>query len=93
LDLASFQEVDATGFAFLECSLREVDFASATLRRARFSGSRLDGARFAGADLRDADLTSATGYAIDPRHTRVTGARFSAPDALALLDPFDIVIA
>ena len=38
---------------------------------ARFCGSRLDGARFVGADLREADLSGATGYAIDPRETRV----------------------
>jgi len=60
---------------------------------ARFCGSRLDGARFCGADLREADLSGATGYAIDPRETRVKGARFTAPDVLARLDPFDIVIA
>ena len=37
--------------------------------------------------------SGATGYAIDPRETRVKGARFTAPDVLARLDPFDIVIA
>ena len=50
---------------------------------ARFCGSRLDGARFVGADLREADLSGATGYAIDPRETGVKGARFTAPDVLA----------
>lgn len=92
LDYSTFQELDAVGFVFRECSMVEVDFSHAVLRRAVFAGSRLDRARFGGADLRDADLRGATGYAIDVRDTQIKGARFSAPDVLALLDPFGIVV-
>jgi fluoroquinolone resistance protein len=92
LDYSSFQDVDAAGFVFRDCSLREVDFTGARLQRAVFTGCRLEGARFARADLSESDLREATGYAIDPRETKLRGARFSPADALALLAPFGIVV-
>ena len=92
LDLATFQGLDARGFVFRECGLVEVDFSGADLRRASFVGSRLDGARLVRCDLREADFREATGYAIDVRDCQVKGARFSAAEALALLDPFHLRI-
>ena len=89
-ELSTFQGLDARGFAFRECGLVEVDFSEADLRRASFVDSRLDGARFTRSDLREADFRGATGYAIDVRDSRVKGARFSAGEALGLLEPFGI---
>jgi uncharacterized protein YjbI with pentapeptide repeats len=92
LDLATFQGLDARGFVFRECGLVEVDFSEADLRRASFVGSRLDGARLVRCDLREADFREATGYAIDVRDCQVKGARFSAAEALSLLDHFRVRI-
>jgi hypothetical protein len=37
-------------------------------------------------------ISKATGYAIDVRDCQVKGARFSAAEALSLLDPFRVRI-
>jgi fluoroquinolone resistance protein len=62
------------------------------LRRTDFAGSELSGAAFAGADLRDASLVGALGYALDVREVKVKGLRVDAAGAGGLLAPFGIVV-
>jgi fluoroquinolone resistance protein len=50
-----------------------------------FSGSLLTGASFTKSDLSKADFRTAKDYFIDPSFTKIKGAKFALPEALALL--------
>jgi len=85
LDQAGYVGVALPGLTLEKCSAREACFQDAKLQRANFCGTDLHGALFSGADLRKADLRNAKDYVIDPRVTRVEGARASLPEAAAML--------
>ncbi len=88
----SFLGLKLGGAVFRDCLARETDFREADLSGADFSGTDLSGALFNGTDLRDADLSEARSYAIDPGKNRVKGARFSLPEAMSLLYCLDIKV-
>ena len=92
LDLASFQEGAVAGSRWVDCSLREADFAAADCRDADLAGSDLTGAVFVRTDLRGANLSGATGYAFDPSENRVAGLRVDASGALALVEGLGVVV-
>jgi uncharacterized protein YjbI with pentapeptide repeats len=75
---------------FLDCVIKSTDFINIDLSSADFSGSDLQGSRFHGANLGKARFSTAFNYVIDPTCNQVKQARFSAPEALALLVPFGI---
>ncbi|MBR7742146.1 pentapeptide repeat-containing protein [Phycicoccus sp. BSK3Z-2] len=92
LDLGSFRDADVAGSRFAGCSLVEADLAGADLRRADLTGCDLTGATFAGTDLREAVLTDATGYVVDPAGNRVRGMRVDAAGAAGVLRALGIVV-
>lgn len=73
-----------------ECVVRHSDFGEATLTRADFHGSDLTESTFHHTDLTGADFRGATGYAISPANNTLSGAKFSLPEAVALLYSMDI---
>lgn len=92
LDLGSFQEAPVAGSRFVDCSMRDADFAGADVARVEFTGSDLTGALFVATDLRGADLVNASGYAFDPSENRVRGMRVEAVAAGGLLSAMGIVL-
>jgi len=62
------------------------------LRSANFSGADLDGTLFNGTNLELANLRSAINYSINPELNRIRKAKFSMPEAVKLLDFFEIEI-
>src|SRR6266508_2070879 len=90
--LPSFFGLNLRGAVMERCSAKEVDLAEADLRDAVCRGTDFAGAKFHGTNLERVDLRDALNYAIDPRVNKVKGARFSLPEAAALLRGFDIVI-
>lgn len=74
----------------VDCTAHDVDFREADLTKVNFSGTDLSGSLFTNTDLTGADLRSARAYRIDPRENTLTGARFSLPEAISLLDGLDI---
>lgn len=89
---SSFLGLKLDGAVFKDCLAKETDFREAALAGADFSGTDLSGALFNATDLRKADLSSARNYAISPRENQVKGAKFSLPEAMALLYCLDIKI-
>jgi uncharacterized protein YjbI with pentapeptide repeats len=85
LDYSVFQDLRVRRLKFIDCSLKEADFSDADLSESNFSGSILVGASFAGADISKADLRTAKEYFIDPRSTKIKGAKFCFPEAASLL--------
>jgi fluoroquinolone resistance protein len=90
LNYSSFMGLNLNGIQFLNCSLLEVDFSEASLLKADFSGSDLQRAIFRATDLREADFRKARNYSISPQLNNITRARFSLPEAMALLYAMDV---
>jgi len=58
-----------------------------------FRGSDLEGSLFHKTGLERADFSGARAYAIDPTANRIKKAKFSYPEVLTLLAPFEIVVS
>lgn len=92
LNYSGFVGVDLRKSDIVECQLKEVDFTEANLSRANCNYSDFAGARFVQTNLSYTDLTAATNYAIHPDGNILKKTKFSLPEALSLLDVYDIVI-
>jgi uncharacterized protein YjbI with pentapeptide repeats len=90
LDYAVFFGADISKVEFRRCMLREADFSDVNLAEADFSGCDLSGARFVNADLQKADFSRAVNYAINANQNNLKGAKFSLPQAVALLQALNI---
>ncbi len=76
----------------IDCAAHDVDFAEANLTEATFTGTDFQDSRFWHTDLTAADFTGATNYAIAPGLNVLRKARFSLPEAMALLYGLDIIL-
>jgi fluoroquinolone resistance protein len=74
----------------VECTATDVDFREADLSRASFVDTDLAESIFQGTDLTQADFSRARNYRIDPAQNKISRAKFSLPEALALLYSMDI---
>ncbi len=92
LNYSGFIGVDLRNTNIIECQLKEADFSEANLSKTDCSFSDFSGARFLNTNLTRADFTNATNYAIHPHGNKLCKTKFSLPDALSLLDVFDIII-
>jgi fluoroquinolone resistance protein len=77
---------------FKNCMAKEVDFSESNLTEADFSGTDLENSRFNNCDLSLANFKEARNYFIDFNANKVRKTKFSLPEALSLLDQFDIII-
>ncbi|PQO25575.1 hypothetical protein C5Y96_24905 [Blastopirellula marina] len=92
LSNSSFARMRLTKIQMKRCRLREADFSHTKMPYADLSGCDLKDARFFGTDLSNANLRNAEAYCIDPTQNTLKGARFSLPEALSLLQPFQVVV-
>lgn len=92
LNYATFFGLSLPRSRFVGCIAREADFREADLTEAICTGTDFTGSKFHHTNLTKADFRRATGYAIDPTANMIAKARFSLPEAVALLSGFDILI-
>jgi len=92
LSYSSFFGKNLKKMKFKNCVAKEVDFSSCNLTEADFAGTDLERARFNDCDLSLTNFKEARNYFIDFRENKVRKTKFSMPEALSLLDQFDIVI-
>jgi uncharacterized protein YjbI with pentapeptide repeats len=92
LNHATFIGLKLPGLKIISCAAVDIDFREANLRGADFAGTDLSQSIFHSTDLSAADLSQARNYAIDPSKNILKGARFSLPEALALLKCMDIIL-
>ncbi len=90
LNFSSFYRLKIPKTIFSNCKLLEVDFTEVELSAASFSGSDLAGAIFQGSRLDNSDFRGAINYSINPQENLLTGARFSLPEVVGLLDVYRI---
>lgn len=92
LDYCNFFGLHLREMQLVRCRIHHGDFSEADLAHAVCGGSDFLDSIFLHTNLEHADFVGATNYAIDPTANRVKQARFSLPEAVALLRGFDIVI-
>jgi fluoroquinolone resistance protein len=75
-----------------ECIATDVDFREVDLTKSDLSGTDLSESLFSHTNLTEADLSSARNYHIPPEQNILRRAKFSLPEAMALLYSMDIVL-
>ena len=89
---STFIGLELTGIQIKNCVAHEVDFREVDLSKANFKGTDLAKSLFGNTNLTEADLSQAKNYQIDPGNNQLKQAKFSLPEAMALLYSMDIVI-
>lgn len=88
----TFIKMDFVRFDFIGNTIQESVFDECNLRESSFKGCRLEGTQYTGCNLQKADFRDTSGYQIDIMTNKLTGARFSFPDAINLLNGLGIKI-
>lgn len=89
---SSFYGLELQELVIEACIAHDVDFREADLRRANFKLTDFENSQFVHTKLYQTDFTEAHNYSIDPTLNDIRKAKFSLPDAIHLLDGFDIQI-
>lgn len=92
LDFVVFHGIKHKGLKMLDCVCKEADFQEADLTDSSFENTDFEKSIFQHTNLTNANFTGARNYWIDPRNNVLKKARFSMPEAISLLKPFDVVI-
>jgi uncharacterized protein YjbI with pentapeptide repeats len=90
LNDSTFFGLDLGECALVECRALDVDFTDANCTEADFQGTDLRDSVFARTRLAGANFIDACHYRIDIFNNDIKRARFSLPEAVALLDSLDI---
>ncbi|OHV08397.1 pentapeptide repeat-containing protein [Kushneria phosphatilytica] len=90
LDDSSFFGLYLAETTMISCRIHRVDFSEANCEQIDFSGSDLEDTIFNRTRLRGANFIDATHYSINILENDIKNARFSLPEAVALLDGLDI---
>jgi len=90
LNYSTFVGLTLPDLALIDCVARDVDFSEADLSGAKFAKTDLERSRFWNTNLTGTDFTGAFNYTIDPANNTIKQARFSLPEAMALLYNLEI---
>lgn len=89
---SSFLDRKVTALVLKDCTAKDVNFAGAKLAKAVFTGTDFEKAFFNQTELKEADFRQAQNYDIDVRNNPVVGAKFSFPEAIRLVEAFQVKI-
>ncbi|MCW8399480.1 pentapeptide repeat-containing protein [Legionella sp. PATHC038] len=89
---SSFYGLELQELIIEACIAHDVDFREADLRRANFKLTDFEKSQFVHTKLYASDFTEAHSYSINPTQNDIKKAKFSLPDAIHLLDGFEIQI-
>ncbi len=92
LDDSIFYKLDIHSIKIVNCSAKNSDFIEADLSRGVFTNTDFEGSKFYRTNLSLTDFSQAYNYNIDPNNNKLKKTIFSLPDAVSLLNVFDIVI-
>ena len=84
--------MDLRSIEIISCEARNLDFEKTNLSKAKLTDTDLLNTTFSNTNLSFVDFTDAKNYRIDPTKNNIRKAKFSLPDAIALLDQWDIEI-
>lgn len=92
ISFSSFFGKNLKKFKFINCVAEEVDFSECNLTEASFEGTNLLQSRFLNCDLSLTNFVDAKNYGININANKIKKTKFSLPDAMNLLNDFDIEI-
>lgn len=92
LDYSFFVGMNLTEIKMIHCTAKEVYFDRAIICEGDFDGTDLERAIFTNCDLTKTDFSNAQNYSINPTLNIISQAKFSMPEALALIYALDIEI-
>lgn len=92
LNYCNFSGLDLRKSRIENCTAREVEFGQTKLSDSNCQGTDFAGSRFLNTDLSKSDFRRAINYAIRPLDNIVKKAKFSLPEATALLFGLDITL-
>ncbi len=92
LDNGSFMGQSLTGMKIINCSAKEVDFTETDLSKAELQKTDFLKSRFFNTNLSYADFSEALNYSINPTMNKLKKTIFTLPEAINLLDSFNVVI-
>lgn len=92
MQYCNFSDLNMKNTSFKESKLKNNHFTNTILKGADFNRVDLSGTIFHDCDLSSADFSSSTEYDIDPRANKIKKAKFSLPEAIRLVQAFDITI-
>ena len=92
LHYCNFSDLNIKNISFKESRIHEGYFNNTILNGANFANADLSGTIFHNCDLCKADFSTASRYHIDPQTNKIKKAKFSLPEAIGLLQSFDIII-
>ncbi|MCP3967235.1 MAG: pentapeptide repeat-containing protein [Lentisphaerae bacterium] len=90
VQMCSFSDLDLKGGCFKFCQIFESDFFGTNLQKVSFQNSDLAQSKFQDVNLEKANLKGAKNYQINPLINIINGAIFSLPEAISLLNAFEI---
>ena len=90
LNHSTFIGVELSGIQIKDCIAVGVDFREANLSKVTFGTTDFAESIFGNTNLSKADFRQARNYSIDPGTNNLKQARFSMPEAIALLYNMDI---
>ncbi|MGE5431346.1 MAG: pentapeptide repeat-containing protein [Syntrophomonadaceae bacterium] len=93
LDYSIFYGLDLRRIEITESFAKEVNFENADLSKGKFNGTDFSSSKFKNTNLSFSDLREATNYDINPEFNKIKKAKFSMPEAMTLLQCFDIEIS
>lgn len=89
---SNFMSLELAEIIMEECKACDVDFRESDCSKASFMQTDLESSLFTHTNLTEADFTDAFNYAINPLQNTIKKAKFSLPDAINLLQSFEIEI-
>lgn len=92
LSYATFMELDLSRAVLTHCLAKEATFAETNLTGANCTHTDFSDSRFIHTNLTQADFRGARSYAIAADQNTLKQAKFSLPEAIALLDGLDIIL-
>jgi len=92
LSFSVFDSLKLRELCMLSCKAHDVDFSKCDLEGSDFFRTDFKDSRFSRTKLDNCNFIEALNYYIDPLENSIEGARFSSPEVLNLLNPFNIKI-
>ena len=92
LDDCSFFQLEISELTLQACSAKRVDFRESNLSHSLLIETNFEGALFQATNLESSDFSEAVNYVIDPTQNKIRKAKFTLPDAMNLLLPFEIEV-
>ncbi len=92
INYSTFIGVNLKKATLTKCSAHDVDFSESNLTGVNCSYTDFMESRFSQTNLTEADFTHATNYTINIQQNKIKGAKFSLPEAMALLYSLEIIL-